>query len=93
MNDLGPIGRPSAGAFGHNGRISTNHRNAATPAAPRAGDEVELSSTARLLSKLHELPDVRQDVVDRVKQEIANGTYETPEKLEAAIGGLIEDLV
>lgn len=43
-------------------------------------------------------PDVRPDaeVVDQlvttVKDAIANGTYETPERIEVAIDGLLRDL-
>ena len=33
-------------------------------------------------------PDVRQDLVARVRQEIQAGTYDTPEKLEAALDRL-----
>jgi negative regulator of flagellin synthesis FlgM len=60
--------------------------------AVRGDDRVEFSRAAQLLSKLHELPDVRQDLVDRVKNEIASGTYETPDKLDAALESLSEDL-
>lgn len=93
MSDIGPIGRPGASAFGHsNGRIPPGYQKSATPTAPgRRNDAVELSDTARLLSKLNELPEVRQGLVDRVKSEIADGTYETPEKLEAAVGAMLEE--
>jgi flagellar biosynthesis anti-sigma factor FlgM len=90
MSDISPIGSPSAtsGARAH------RHQSITTPAATstRGGDKVELSNTAQLLSKLAALPDIRQDLVDRVKAQIANNTYETPEKIDAAITGLGEDL-
>jgi hypothetical protein len=37
-------------------------------------------------------PDVRQDLVTRVRQEIQAGTYDTPEKLEAALDRLADRL-
>ena len=37
-------------------------------------------------------PDIRADLVRRVRREIAAGTYETPEKLDAALDRLLEDL-
>jgi hypothetical protein len=37
-------------------------------------------------------PDVRQDLVARVRQEIQAGTYDTPEKFEAALDRLAERL-
>jgi negative regulator of flagellin synthesis FlgM len=36
--------------------------------------------------------EVRLELVARVRQEIAAGTYETPEKLEAALARLLERL-
>ncbi|HKB04385.1 MAG TPA: flagellar biosynthesis anti-sigma factor FlgM [Gemmataceae bacterium] len=33
-------------------------------------------------------PDVRQELVARVRQEIRAGTYDTPEKFEAALDRL-----
>jgi negative regulator of flagellin synthesis FlgM len=51
----------------------------------RESDRVEVSDLAIHLSKLKSLPDIRQDLVDRVKSEITSGTYETPDKIEWAI--------
>ena len=36
--------------------------------------------------------DIRRDLVERVRREIAGGTYETPEKWQAALDGLARDL-
>jgi anti-sigma28 factor (negative regulator of flagellin synthesis) len=71
------------------GRTSYAQPTRSTPG--RGSDSVEFSRTAQLLSKLAELPDVRQGLIDRVKGEIAAGTYETPEKIEAAVNGLLGD--
>ena len=35
---------------------------------------------------------IRVELVARVRREIANGTYDTPERLEAALDGLIARL-
>ena len=37
-------------------------------------------------------PDIRAELVRRVRKEIANGTYETPEKWEQALGRLRKEL-
>ncbi len=68
---------------------------AAVPAAPAANvsDVVEISTVAQLAAKVHDLPDVRADLVQRVKDEIAAGTYETPERLEIAVSRLMEELM
>lgn len=91
MSDIAPIGRPGAAALGRSGHTA---RLASSPTGPARGrDQVELSNTAQLLSKLGKLPDVRHDVVDRVRAQIAAGGYETPEKLDIAVDGLLDDLV
>ena len=89
MSDVSPIGRPGPTALGRAG----HHQRPAPQANGQSTgrDQVELSRTAQLLSKVHDLPDVRQDVVDRVRAEIESGQYETPEKLDAAIQRLIEE--
>lgn len=61
-------------------------------AASQPADVVEISSAAQLAAKVQELPDIRPDVVARVKAEIEAGTYETPERIEVAIDRLMEDL-
>jgi len=58
----------------------------------RAADGVEISSTGRYLSDLAKVPDVRQDKIEAIRQEMAKGTYITPERLEAALDSLIDDL-
>jgi len=61
-------------------------------AAARGSDRAEFSEVSRFLSQLAALPDVRQDLVDRVRSEIADGTYESDDKVKAALDGLLDDL-
>jgi len=91
MNDIPPIGQSSQAALARIAARRAAAAQEASGAAPPA-DSVELSQTAQLLAKLAELPDVRQDLIDRIRAEIAAGTYETSEKLDAALEALIEDL-
>lgn len=78
-----PIGPP------HMGRASQ-------PAAPSSGasiqDELQLSPEAQLIEKVHQLPDIRQELVARIRAEIAAGTYETDEKLQIAVGRLLDEI-
>jgi anti-sigma28 factor (negative regulator of flagellin synthesis) len=46
-----------------------------------------------LAAKVHESPDVRADLVARVKQEIKAGAYETPEKIDITVERLLDDLL
>ena len=62
------------------------------PAASQPVDEVQISPEARLKSLLAQVPEVRQDLIDRVKAEIEAGTYETDEKLNVALSRLLDDL-
>lgn len=71
-----------------------------SPAAPIAAtggptgisDVVEISAAAALAAQVHQIPDVRADLVARVRAEIAAGTFETPERLEVAVERLLDDL-
>ena len=58
---------------------------------PRGADRAEFSDAAQLLSCLNELPDVRHDLVERVRGEIATETYLTDEKIRQAIDSMLED--
>ena len=56
-------------------------------------DEVkEADAHARFLRKAKELPDVRMKKILEIRRQIANGTYETEEKLQEAVNNLLRDL-
>jgi len=68
-------------------------RVSGSQAQPEPGqDVVEISTAGKLAAKIGELPDVRADLVARVKAEIENGTYETPERIEITVNRLMEEL-
>src|SRR5262245_41176559 len=56
------------------------------------GDRVELSDRAQLLEQLRQLPPIREDLVRKVRQSIADGTYETQQRVDGAIRNLIDEL-
>ena len=64
----------------------------ATVRPPDISDTVEISQVAKLAAKIQELPEVRTELVERVKAEIAAGTYETPQRIEVAVTRLTEEL-
>ncbi len=93
MSEINPIGQPNNAALA---KVAAR-RSAATPeqaaaTSPRSGDKVELSTQARLLDQLTRLPEVRTELIEQVKTEIDAGTYETPERLEATLNALLEEL-
>lgn len=61
---------------------------------PRAVDidSVELSDRARLLSRLKELPDVRADLIEKARADIASGVYDDPKVFDAALEAMISDI-
>jgi len=55
-------------------------------------DELEISDAARLVDQVHEMAQIRQDRVDQIRAQIAAGTYETDEKLQIALGRLLDEI-
>jgi negative regulator of flagellin synthesis FlgM len=91
MSSINPIqpGRPISPS---NPVRATPPSKETTPASPlRASDRLELSGLSPLLSKA-KASDVRQDKIAEIRQQIAEGKYETPEKIDAAIGKIIDEL-
>jgi hypothetical protein len=58
----------------------------------RPSDRVELSDRAHYLARLHAVPELRADLIMRARAEIAMGEFDTPERFDAALDGLFEDL-
>jgi flagellar biosynthesis anti-sigma factor FlgM len=90
MSEVSPIHRPAAPALDPHTRAARTQTQADT--TTRGEDQVELSDTAQLLSKIADLPDIRQGLVDRVKASIADGSYESDAKADAAIDSLLDDI-
>ncbi|MCH2147649.1 MAG: flagellar biosynthesis anti-sigma factor FlgM [Phycisphaerales bacterium] len=55
-------------------------------------DAVELSTQAVWLEKIHQLPEVRQNRIDAIKQAIADDTYLNDDMLSTAFDLLIEEV-
>ena len=56
------------------------------------GDSVTISSAAEAALNAAETSGIRQDVVSRIRSEIAAGTYETPAKLDTAVNRLLDEI-
>jgi len=78
-----PIGPP------HTSRVS---RPAAPPDSGAINDELDISEAARLVEQAKELPEIRGDRVEAIRAKIAEGTYETNEKLEGAVERLLDEI-
>ena len=88
MSEIAPINRP--------GRVdpmtplrAVDRAAAAMPS--RGTAEVFVSPMATYLNKLRENP-IREELVNEVREQIADGTYETPEKIDATVSELAQEL-
>jgi negative regulator of flagellin synthesis FlgM len=75
------------------GAHRTNHvEQVDTPNALHGADQVEISAEAELVSRVHETQDIRADRVDEIRRQIAAGVYETSDKLDVALGRLLDEI-
>ena len=77
--------------------LSGPHRTQATAATSPsdswlAADELEISPEGNLVSQVRDLPDIRADRVAEIRAQIADGVYETDEKLDLAVGHLLDEM-
>ena len=91
---LGPGAIPSPDYNQYRSNGSASSADSGTPRVDRDADSIELSLNARRLALLDRVlkdPPVRQDLVNRVRQEIASGRYETPDKVDRVVDELWRD--
>lgn len=74
------------------GPVGPTRSKAAASQAASVSDTVEISSAGMLAAKIHGSQGVRTDLVQRVKEQIAAGTYETPERVDATVDRLMDEL-
>ncbi|MDZ4830879.1 MAG: flagellar biosynthesis anti-sigma factor FlgM [Phycisphaerae bacterium] len=85
---VGPLNRPATDSttrVSHGSSTETSQRT-------ENRDRVELSEHARWLDTLRSLPPIRAEKVAEIKAAIADGTYESDEKLNTVIDRLLEDI-
>ena len=73
--------------------------NARPTEAPQAAslqpqDELQLSSTsaASFVDQVNQVPDIRQDRVAAIRAAIADGSYETADKMDQALSALLDEI-
>lgn len=62
------------------------------PQMPPLVDGPDMAETVRLLEKISRLPAVRMEKVQRMKELIAEGNLETPERLQETAKRLMDEL-
>jgi len=68
-------------------------RDPSAAASKTANQTRQNPQLTRWIQKVRALPAVREDLIQRVKAEIAAEKYETPERLEISAERLLKDLV
>lgn len=57
-----------------------------------AGDRLDISAAAEAAAQASEDGGIRTELVASIKQQIADGSYETAEKIDAALDRLLDEL-
>ncbi len=56
-----------------------------------SGDRVEISERARLLGQIASMPDIREEKVQEIRQQLADGSYDLEGKLSEALDRLLQE--
>jgi negative regulator of flagellin synthesis FlgM len=55
-------------------------------------DQLDFSAEAQLISRSGSANHVRMDRVNDLRSQIANGNYDTPERMEAAVSRMLDEM-
>jgi len=65
----------------------------AAPAAPAStSDVLEISDVGNFVDQVHDLPEIRHNRVQEIREALANGTYDIEGNLEMALGALLDEI-
>ena len=71
--------------------FSVDSGNSVHAGAPR--DHVEISPLGQMLDGISRLPEIRHERVEEIRRQIAEGTYDTPERLELALDRMFDEFL
>jgi negative regulator of flagellin synthesis FlgM len=81
------------GPHGINAPHGVHRSTSSQPTSTTAGaDRVDISPAAEAAIKMAETGAIRHDLVNAIRRQIADGTYETPEKLDAALDRMLDEI-
>ena len=93
MTDISPI---SSSSLGRSSQLQHHAERLGTfPIEVPVGrdtDQAEFSRLSQYLSKLRDLPPIRQDLVNDVRNKLDAGNYTTSDKVDYLIDELADDL-
>lgn len=92
MQVYGPtsVHGPQAITAPHTQRVNSPAGSYGSTAGVR--DDVQFSDTAQILSRVHELPEMRFERVAQIREAIASGTYLNGDKLDVALDRLLDEI-
>lgn len=64
----------------------------AASSAGQIQDELSISDAGRLMEQAQQMPDIRWDRVNQLRAQIAEGTYETDDKMQVALGRMLNEI-
>ena len=93
MNKINQIGYGQLPAVSKTQAVarSSPKTDSPSPVESGGGDRVEISERAQLLSRISELPEIRQEKVDEIRQQLSNGTYDYKGKLSDALDTMMQE--
>lgn len=92
MQIYGPtqVHGPQAVNTPHATRPAEAPASSSPSAMPR--DQLDISSAGQHIDAVRDLPEIRSDRVQELRTAIANGAYETADKLDVALERLLDEI-
>ena len=69
-----------------------HHRDSTSPTSIHSADQLDISEAAQLISQARDAAPIRLDRVADIRAQIADGTYDTTDKLDLAVDRLLNEL-
>jgi len=77
--------------------LAAPHRTApaqatSSPYGASGVDQLDISPQADFVAQARELPDIREDRVAAIREQIRSGAYETADKMDIALSRLLDEI-
>lgn len=92
MDVTGPGGVQGASPLRPVERTDAKPATARPAALQPLRDELDISSTGRVMESMTQSSEMRAARLAQIKADIEAGTYETPDKLEAALDRMFQEI-
>ena len=91
MQIYGPSQLHQAHAISRPQTTAATQPAVASPAASTT-DVLEISDVGNFVDQVHDLPEIRHERVQQLREALANGTYDLEGNLELALGSLLDEI-